>query len=73
MVMARSADCTTEFEAVAELLLVMVSMTPVGGVTVTEEEMLPTGALGETWPEMVSVTTPLEGRLTPDQTPESGL
>jgi hypothetical protein len=48
MVMAKSADCTTEFEAVAELLLVTVSATPGGGVTVTDERMLLATVFGET-------------------------
>jgi hypothetical protein len=73
MVMAKSADCTTEFVAVAELLLVIVSATPGGGVTVTDEKMLLATVFGETKPEMVKVTTPLDGRLMPDQTPVSGL
>ena len=42
-------------------------------VTVTEAVTLVPGTLAESWPEMVSVITPLEDSVMPDQTPVRGL
>jgi len=72
MLAVKSATCCTVLVDEEELLVGTRSVTPVGGVTVTEPIRLDEVVAGFNVPVTVIVTTPLDGRLIPDQTPVRG-
>ena len=73
MLAVKSATCTTVLVDEDELLAGTRSVTPGGAVTVTKPMRLVEVVAGFNVPDTVIVTTPLDGRVTPDQTPVSGL